>query len=182
MKKWIVLMVLGLFVLPSADAGFGVFGTWWDNKDYDALYGGGIKLGVDLGAGFGIDGRASYLSTDLFEDSDLTMDLIPLEAVVSWTLNASEMLKPYVGAGIGWYFKNVDWKADDVLDDADSKDCLGYFGLAGLNVVFGSLTVFGEAKYNLVSEDDELNWRGAEVDQRHSLDGLSVNAGIKIGF
>ena len=182
MKKWLVLIVAVLFILPSAYAGFGVFGSYWDSKDYDSLYGGGIKLGVDLGAGFGLDGRASYLSTDLFEDTDLTMDVIPLEAVLCWTLEASEMFKPYVGAGIGWYFKNVDWEADDIWDDAETKDCLGYFGLAGLNVVFGSVTLFGEAKYNFISEDDDLDWRGSDVDQKYSLDGFAANVGLKIGY
>ncbi len=182
MKKWMVLVALFLLILPAAQAGIGVFGTWWDSKDYDALYGGGIKLGAEIGAGFGIEARASYLSTDLFSDNDVQMDVIPLEAVASWTLEVSEMLKPYIGAGVGYYVKNLDWDSNDVWDDATSKDSVGYFALAGLNLVFGNATVFGEAKYNLVSEEDEFEWRGSDVQEKYSLDGLSVNAGVKFGF
>ena len=182
MKKWMVLVVLVLFILPSAQAGLGLFGTWWNSKDYDALYGGGLRLAAELGSGLGVEGRVSYLSTDLFEDADLTMDLIPLEAAVSWTLDLSEELKPYVGAGIGYYIKDVDWKANDLWDDATSKDSIGYFALAGLNLVLGNATLFGEAKYNLISEDDEFDWRGSDVEEQYSLDGLSINAGVKFGF
>ena len=182
MKKWIVLVGLVLFVLPIAQAGIGVFGTYWDTKDYDDLYGGGVRLGTAIGAGFGLEVRGSYLSTDLFGDDDNAMEVIPLEAAVSWTLDASDMFKPYVGAGIGYYVKNLDFEADDVWDDAKVKDSVGYFALAGLNLIFDNATIFGEAKYNLISEDDEWQWRGSDVREKYSLDGLSVNAGVKFGF
>ena len=180
MKKWIILVALVLLILPAAQAGIGVFGTYWDSKDYDALYGGGIRLGAGIGAGFGLEARASYLSTDLFGNNDLTMNIIPLEAVASWTLDVSEMLKPYLGAGIGYYMKNVDVEENDFWEN--TQDCVGYFALAGLNVVFGNATLFGEAKYNLMSKDDEFEWRGSDVKEKYSLDGLSINAGVKFGF
>ena len=182
MTKWMIPVLLALFVLPCAHAGIGVFGSGWDSKDYDSLYGGGIQLGTGIGGGFGIAARASYLSTDLFNDHDLQLEVIPLEAVASWTLDMSEMLKPYVGAGIGYYIKNLDWEADEVWDDAKAKDCVGYFALAGLNLALGNATLFGEAKYNLISDDDEFEWRGSNVHATYSLDGLSVNAGLKFGF
>ena len=182
MKKWIVLVGLVLFVLPIAHAGLGVFGTYWDSKDYGDLHGGGIRLGTAIGGGFGIEARASYLSTDLFGDDDVALDVIPLEAVLSWTFDASDMLKPYVGAGVGYYLKDLDFEASNAWDDAKTKDSVGYFALAGLNLVFAHATIFGEAKYNLISEDDEWQWRGSDVQEKYSLDGLSVNAGVKFGF
>lgn len=182
MKKWIVLVGLVLFVLPIAQAGIGVFGTYWDSKDYDDLYGGGVRLGTPIGAGFGIEARASYLSTDLFGDDDVALDVVPLEAVLSWTLDASDMLKPYVGAGVGYYLKDLDFEANNVWDDAKVKDSVGYFALAGLNLVFANATLFGEAKYNLISDDDDWQWRGSNLREKLSLDGLSVNAGVKFGF
>ena len=110
------------------------------------------------------------------------MDLIPLEGVASFTLEVSDTFKPYVGAGVGYYVKNLDWEADDVWVDAKAKDCLGYFALAGLNLVFGNATLFGEAKYNLIGEEDEFNWRGSDVKEKFALDGLAINAGVKFGF
>lgn len=180
MKKWIVLVALFLLILPAAQAGIGVFGSYWDSKDYDALYGGGLKLGAELGAGFGLEARASYLSSDLFGDNSVSMNIIPLEAVLSWTLDVSEMLKPYIGAGAGYYMKSVDVEEDDFWKNTD--DCVGYFALAGLNLVFGNATVFGEAKYNLMSQEDEFEWRGSDIKEKYSLDGVAINAGIKFGF
>ncbi len=182
MKKWIVLIGLVLFVLPIAQAGIGIFGTYWDSKDYDDLYGGGVRLGTRIGGGFGIEARASYLRNDLFSSAEKEMELIPLEAVLSWTLDASDMLKPYVGAGVGYYLKNLDFNAGNVWDDAKAKDSVGYFALVGLNVVLARATIFGEAKYNLINEDDEWKWRGSDVREKYSLDGLSVNLGVKFGF
>jgi hypothetical protein len=45
-----------------------------------------------------------------------------------------------------------------------------------------NVTLFGEAKYNLISEKDKLEWRGTDIREKYSLDGLSVNVGLKIGF
>ena len=180
MKKWIVLVILVLAILPPAQAGLGVFGTWWDSNDYDALYGGGVRLGMEVFSGLGVEARASYLSTDLFGDNSISMNIIPLEGVVSWTLDVSEALKPYIGAGIGYYMKNVDVEATDFWEKTD--DCVCYFALAGLNVLLCPATLFGEAKYNLMSQDDEFQWRGSDIKEKFSLDGLSVNAGVKFGF
>ena len=107
---------------------------------------------------------------------------MPLEAAVTWTLDVSDALKPYVGAGAGYYLKNVDWKADDVIDEADDKDSVGYFALAGLNVVLGNVVLFGEAKYNVVQNDDEWRWQGSDVEQKNSLDGFAANVGLKLAF
>ena len=182
MKKWLVLVLLVLFILPSAYAGFGVFGSYWDAKDYDALYGGGIRAAGEIFSGVGIEARASYLSTDLFGDPDITIDVIPIEGILSWTLDVSESIKPYIGAGIGYYIKNPDWNASDAGDEIKASDCVGYFALGGVNVLLGSVTLFGEAKYNLISDDDEFVWRGTDVTETRSLDGFSINAGLKFGF
>ena len=48
MRKVIVGILLALVFSPavladvSGAGGLGVFGSWWDSKDYDALYGGGV--------------------------------------------------------------------------------------------------------------------------------------------
>ena len=194
MKKSIVGILLVLVLAPLAFAagdgagGLGVFGSWWDSKDYGALYGGGVRFGAEIFSGIALEARASYLVS---EDRDAVvegrnvsteLELVPLEAAVTWTLDVSDALKPYVGAGAGYYLKNVDWKADDVIDEADDKDSVGYFALAGLNVVLGNVVLFGEAKYNVVQNDDEWRWQGSDVEQQNSLDGFAANVGLKLAF
>ena len=194
MKKTIVGILLVLVLVPLAFAagdgagGLGVFGSWWDSQDYGALYGGGVRLGFEVFSGLALEARVSYLVS---EDRDEIVDgrtvsteleLVPLEAAVTWTLDVSDALKPYVGAGAGYYLKNVDWKADDVIDEADDKDSVGYFALAGLNVVLGNVVLFGEAKYNIVQNDDEWRWQGSDTKQKNSLDGFAANVGLKLAF
>ena len=194
MKKSIVGILLALVLVPLAFAagdgagGLGVFGSWWDSQDYGALYGGGVRFGAEIFSGLALEARASYLVSedrdDVVEGRNVSteMELVPLEAAVTWTLDVSDALKPYVGAGAGYYLKNVDWKADDVIDEADDKDSVGYFALAGLNVVLGNVVLFGEAKYNVVQNDDEWRWQGSDVEQQNSLDGFAANIGLKLAF
>ena len=192
MKKWIASFALVLFVLPSvyAAGGIGAFGSWWDSKDYGALYGGGARLGFEIFSGIALEARVSYLTSesqdDVVEGRDVStdMELVPLEALVTWTLDVSEAIKPYIGAGAGYYLKNVDWKssASDIRDDAEDKDSVGYFALAGLDVSLGPVILFGEAKYNLIQEDDEWTWRGDDTKQTYSLDGFAANIGVKFPF
>ena len=178
MKKWMAVAAAACLAVPSAFAGIGAFGTWWDSKDYDALYGGGVRIGMEIFSGLGVEVRGSFLTT---RDNDaVDMDLIPLEAAAVWRLDLSEAIKPYVGAGVGYYLKDVDVKADDFWKKSDN--CVGYFALGGLNVELGPVTLFGEAKYNLIADDDEFEWRGSDLKEKFSLDGLSVNVGLKFGF
>lgn len=194
MKKAILGVLLVLVLVPLAFAagdgagGLGVFGSWWDSQDYGALYGGGVRFGAELFSGLALEARASYLVSadrdEVVEGRNVSteLELVPLEAAVTWTLDVSDALKPYVGAGAGYYLKNVDWKADDVIDEADDKDSVGYFALAGLNVVLGNVVLFGEAKYNVVQNDDEWRWQGSDVKQKNSLDGFAANVGLKLAF
>ena len=194
MKKSIVGILLALVLVPLAFAagdgagGLGVFGSWWDSQDYGALYGGGVRFGAEIFSGLALEARASYLVSEDRDDVvegrlvSTEMELVPLDAAVTWTLDVSDALKPYVGAGAGYYLKNVDWKADDVIDEADDKDSVGYFALAGLNVVLGNVVLFGEAKYNVVQNDDEWRWQGSDVEQQNSLDGFAANIGLKLAF
>ena len=190
MKKWIVSVALVLFVLPSvfASGGIGAFGSWWDSKDFGALYGGGGRLGFEIFSGVALEARVSYLTSesqdDVIEGRNVSteLELVPLEALVTWTLDVSEAIKPYIGAGAGYYLKNVNWDSDDVIEDAEENDSVGYFALAGANILLGNVALFAEAKYNVVQDDDEWRWQGDDVKQKNSLDGFAANVGIKLGF
>ena len=61
-------------------------------------------------------------------------------------------------------------------------DSVGYFALAGLNLVLGNVVLFGEAKYNVFQNDDEWRWQGSDVEQKNSLDGFAANVGLKLAF
>ena len=182
MKKTMAWALAALVATAmTAQAGIGAFASWWDSKDYDNLYGGGVKLAIGLPAGFWIEARGSYLESRKFDEADVRF--VPLEALAGLQL-WDGAVRPYIGGGVGYYIKDFGWKSKwkQLEKEFDDKDCVGYFAFAGLGIPLGPVTLFGEAKYTLVSEDDKLEWRGSDIKEKYSFDGLSVNAGLKIGF
>ena len=158
-------------------AGIGAFGSWWDSKDFGRLEGYGLRLGWNLLGDLGLEARGSYLESD---SDRLETTLIALEGALTWRFPMGSHFAPYIGVGAGYYMKDAEYTDADTWDD--SEDVAGYFGLGGLNLYLGPLSLFAEAKYNLVGTDEDLHWRGSDVDAQNSLDGLSVNAGLKLGF
>lgn len=158
--------------------GIGAFASRWDSKDLGTLSGYGIRIGWNLFSNLGLEGRASFLESRTREEIATT--LIPLEAALTWRFPLGQRLAPYVGAGIGYYLKDAEYDDTETWDS--SEKVAGYFGLAGLNLHLGPLSLFADAKYNLVGTDDDLQWRGSDVEAKNSLDGLCLNAGIKLGF
>ena len=158
-------------------AGLGVFASRWESQDYGTLTGYGLRLGWNIYGNLGLEARASYLEAN---QDRLETSLIPLEAALTWRFHLGRHLAPYVGGGIGYYLKDAEYGNDDTWDT--SEKTAGYFGLAGLSLYLGPLSLFAEAKYNLVGTDDDLHWRGSDVDAENSLDGPSFNAGLKLGF
>ncbi len=159
-------------------AGIGVFASRWDSKDFGTLTGYGVRLGWNLFSNLGLEGRASFVESK--KDEVISTTLIPLEAALTWRFPLGQHLAPYLGGGIGYYMKDAEYDDTDTWDS--SEKVAGYFGLAGLNLYLGPLSLFAEAKYNLVGTDEDLHWRGSDVEAQNSLDGLSLNAGIKLGF
>ncbi len=114
------------------------------------------------------------------EEAPATASL-PLEAALVLRLPLHRHLVPYVGGGAGYYFKDAEYE-DDTETWESSEEVAGYFGLAGLNLYLGAVSLFAEAKYNLIGTDDDLEWRGSDVEAQNSLDGFSFSAGLKLGF
>lgn len=164
-----------LFHTPSA--GLGVFASRWDSRDHGALTGYGIRLGWNILGPISLEGRASYLES---KGDEVKTTLIPLEAALTWRFPLGPHLAPYLGGGLGYHMKDAQHR-DTGPGDASEK-VVGYFGLAGLNLALGRIALFAEAKYNLVSTDDTLRWRGSDIEKRNSLDGPSFSAGLKLGF
>ncbi|MGD9613663.1 MAG: outer membrane beta-barrel protein [Kiritimatiellia bacterium] len=159
-------------------AGLGVFASRWDSQDYGTLTGYGVRLGWNVVEHLGLEARASYYEA---KDDEFETTLLPLEAVLVLRLPLHRHFVPYVGAGAGYYFKDAEYE-DDTETWESSEEVAGYFGLAGLNLYLGGVSLFAEAKYNLVGTDDDLEWRGSDVEAQNSLDGFSFSAGLKLGF
>lgn len=164
-----------LFSTPCA--GLGVFASRWDSRDYGTLVGYGLRLGWNVFGPLGLEARASYFES---RDDEVETTLVPLEAALTFRLPLGAHLAPYVGGGAGYYMKDAEYA--DTETWSSSEKAAGYFALAGLNLALGPAALFAEAKYTLVGTDDDLHWRGADVEARNSLDGPSFAAGLKLGF
>lgn len=164
-------------LVRGPNAGLGVFVSRWDSQDFGTLTGYGLRLGLNVYGPLGLDVRASYLES---KDDILETTLIPLEAALTWRFHLGPHLTPYVGGGIGYYLKDAE--IDDAESWSNSENAAGYFGLAGLSLRLGAFALFAEGKYNLVGTDEDLHWRGADVEARNSLDGWSTALGFKLGF
>lgn len=158
-------------------AGLGVFYTRWDSQDYGTFSGYGGRLGWNLFGPLGLEARGSYLKSD---ENQIETTLIPLEAALTLRARLGNHLAPYAGGGVGYYMKDAEFNDTDTWNS--SENVAGYFGLAGLNLYFGALCLYAEAKYTLVGTDDELEWRGSDIEAENSLDGPSYSVGLKLGF
>ena len=159
-------------------AGLGVFASRWDTRDYGTLTGYGLRLGWNVIEHLGLEARASYYESK-YDEIETT--LLPLEAALVLRLPLHRHFVPYLGGGAGYYIKDAEYENESDTWES-SEDVAGYFGLVGLNLYLGPVSLFAEAKYNLVGTDDDLEWRGSDVEARNSLDGFAFSAGIKLGF
>lgn len=164
-------------IVHTPSGGLGVFASRWDTKDFGTLTGYGIRLGWPLVSHLGLEARGSYLKA---EEESLSTTLVPIEAALTWRFPMGKVLSPYIGAGIGYYMKDVEY--DDTTTWDSSEKVAGTFALAGVSLRLGPVSLFGDAKYTLVGTDGDLEWRGSDVGLKNSLDGLSLTAGLTLGF
>lgn len=156
--KRVLLLSLAVLMLVSvspqpAHSSMGVFATWWDGKDTDSGFGGGVKYQIPLIPIVGLDLRASYVN---FSDADLYT--IPLEAV-----GVLDFGLLYGGAALGYYI----WGGNDL----SSNNQVGGSILGGVSLGLGGLGVFGELRYNIVKTrlDDRVDVKS---------DGFNINLGV----
>lgn len=161
----------------SPGTGLGIFASRWDSRDHGTLDGYGVRMGWNVFQYLGMEARASYFTS---KSEIRKTTVIPLEGALTLRVPVGQHLAPYVGGGVGYYMMEAKYRGTEPRNLSD--EVAGYFALAGLNVRLGAATLFGEAKYTLVGTDDDLEWRGADVEQRNSLDGLSWTIGLKLGF
>jgi hypothetical protein len=147
------------------------FASYWDKKDLDGNWGGGVGLSLPLFTEhLRLDGRAYY-----FGDSDVGRDLgklqlIPFDLGLQVHILPSGTVDPYILGGITYiYVDDSDWF------DTNSEFG-GYIG-AGLDVELGTSLVklFGEAIYRFAEVDTFL-------DNNFDVGGFTGNIGIKLHF
>lgn len=147
------------------------FGSYWDKKDAESSWGGGIGLSLPLFTEYlRLDGRAYYFGDSDLERSDGSVKFIPLDLGLQVHILPSGQVDPYLLGGVSYvYVDDSDWY------DINSKFG-GYVG-AGLDVELGSsfVKLFGEALYRFAKVDGFF-------DNNIDVSGFTGNIGVKIHF
>lgn len=91
-------------------------------------------------------------------NSDISDLSFGLDVNVDFPLQDSRIV-PYVGGGLGLHFISFDSTVPNVPDDSDNK--LGLNIQGGIrNDIMPNLSLFGEARYNFVSDANQLKVLG----------------------
>lgn len=171
MKRITLLAAALFFVVLSCNSNalaidaYG-FGSYWDQKDADGVWGGGLGLSLPLFTEhLRLDGRAYG-----FENNDIgDITITPFDLGLQAHILPSGTVDPYVLGGFSYIYVDSD------RIDVDST-ISGYLGV-GMDVNLGIplVKLFGEAIY-----------RHAELDRRFGEDidvsGFTGNIGVKLHF
>ncbi|HEX5132335.1 MAG TPA: hypothetical protein VFX92_07600 [Candidatus Krumholzibacteria bacterium] len=128
-------------VAPGAHA-IGVYGIYWNPKvdQADNGYGAGLKYDSKLTPFIHLDGRFSYIH---FSNDAGSSSIIPFEATA-----CVQMGTLYGGVGVGYYTFGGD--------NAPDND-FGWYLLAGISILPGPVSVFGEFKWQNLEPADNLD-------------------------
>ncbi len=142
------------------------FGSYWDQKDTEGVWGGGLGLSLPLFTEhLRLDGRVYGFENNDIEDITIT----PFDLGLQAHILPSGTVDPYVLGGFSYIYVDAD------RSEVDST-VSGYIGV-GMDVNLGIplVKLFGEAIY-----------RHAELERRFGEDidvsGFTGNIGVKLHF
>ena len=187
-------LLLGLAMAPTAgaDVGFSIYGSYWEPDETSDAGGGGLEIAFPLNQHFDIDLRASYFEEldpeplqELF-DSDSPfqtrgVEVLPIELGVRFNFAPDAAVRPYIGAGGGYYLIDSDF--GEIGDEG------GWYGILGLG--FGNregASFFVEGQYRKMEAtveedpDDPFDFEGFDPPVVLELDGFGANAGVMWRF
>lgn len=178
MQKWILtLTALFVFTYQAAAGSLGLFGAYWDPSDADSEIGFGAKLNVLLSPTVALEIRGSYFE---FEEStggtSATLEVIPIEAALLYMFAGDDVIRPYVGGGVGYYLLDLEWSSPAGSMNPDVDDEVGFFAVGGAAFkISDRFSLFAEAKY-IWLEMDTIEGMAATGDD--DLSGFGANVGL----
>jgi hypothetical protein len=183
MKKLLIGLVTFSAVtgVAFASGSLGIFGSYWNPKNFDSATGLGGKL--QLGSkSFVLELRGGSVGSvkgkgDL---KDVDLEVNPFEVGVA--LRAGDKgFSPYLGAGVGYYLLNGN---ADKGHQFQVDDVVGWYAVGGLEIPLGDHSaIHAEVQYRDVTgtaEGDSLS--GIKDEKSLDLSGVVFSAGLVIRF
>lgn len=176
---------------PSSQPGRGFL--------FNSAFGGEINDAMDLGISLQwyhrstggsqiiseFEDPAGNVGQRVVETSDVTTDLVPVMGFLRVRIPVTGSVQPYVGAGIGWEWLNVEGTDDQGFAFSDDYDGMGaqVFGGANLNVA-PNAALYGEAVYNASTVSAEFydSFYGGTVRDEIDMDGFGIHGGLRLRF
>lgn len=181
----VTLGVLTLLATPAVAGSVGVFGSWWDPKDSNDEFAGGILLDFRVGEKVDIELRASWFDnvvTDLPDDApgvEIAYSAVPVDFGFAYNfVKDTRKVTPYIGGGGTYFLLDTDNNIQGRIEDE-----WGWYGIVGVDLPIGAnWKVFLEGLYR----DAEATLKGdnlgfgdpSEVDAFFDLRGPAVNFGV----
>ena len=171
------------------DADFSIQGDDTDAElSFDAGYGVGLAFGHSYTNGMRSEVEVFYRANDIDEFSTPRRVIDAGESdgeVTSWgamingyyDFPASERIKPFIGAGIG--YANVEYDSDNLEDSVDD-DVFAYQAMAGCGIAV-SKEVTIDLQYRFLATDDpEFDDSGIEVETEYMTHNVML--GLRFSF
>lgn len=191
MKIKILQLAAGLLICTTgavhADNDWGIFGSFWSPSDGDDSFGGGIKLGIEMVDRVQLDIKATIFSDVLDGKTGSELEVVPIEAGLTFSVPISNAADTYFGAGLGYYMMDGEVAGMDV----SVGDEVGFFLNAGMewtihesDADYGQTNVklFLEGIYRFVEADNIVPTGDPAVRSDADLNGLGVQFGMLIGW
>ena len=152
---------------------------WFENKDAEdgeVFY--GLQARVYLLRWLGIEGSIDFQKSD-FIDDDAELTTVPVQLTGLLFPLPHLPFRPYVLAGAGWYFTEVEYKgALSNLDDEDESAFGFHFG-AGAEILLGKiLLLYADIRWTFIDEPGVDN---SQLDDEE-WDFWQASAGVAIAF
>lgn len=157
----------------------GVHVGWLEMKDAEdgeVFYGAQIRL--YLLPWLAVEGSVDVSKQD-FLDDDAVLTTVPVQVSALLFPFADLPVRPYLLAGVGWYFQDVEFDGPLSAIDDDKDSTFGYHVGAGLEVLLGRvLMLYADVRYVWL---DDPEFDSVEIEEE-DFDFWQAAAGIAIAF
>lgn len=190
MKKVLFVMLVAVFAfaLPVCAQDQGGFGLRVDyfspsEDDIDDGYGAGVTYLIPLQNDFNLEIALDYIMAE-DESGYVDVSVIPVTFTARYQFTASDVIYPYVGAGIGYYYATMegDWEYEWCDDNGcyheewevdESESDFGFHAVVGMDYKTDSGAFTTEVKWSQCEIGD---WDDSDVG------GLTFSAGYRFAF